>query len=301
MPVSRKPVEMEAPTGRAAGAARRVEALAARVGAGHGAAATDVAASGRRNGGGRVSLIGCGPGDIELLTVKAVKAIAAADVILTDDLIDDEVLDLARPGAARIRVGKRGGRASCHQEDINALMVRLAAQGRHVARLKSGDPMLFGRAGEEIAACEAAGVVVEVVPGVSAAFGLAARLKVSLTHRDHAQSVRFVTGHARTGALPEDLDWNGLAHARTTLVVYMGARTAGEMATALMAAGRAAQTPVVLAVGVTRGDESFAHMTLAELAALPPARVEGPVLIGIGAVFASLPASVAALVATAAG
>lgn len=295
MPVSRKPVEVIAPEARDTGAARRVAKLVARIG-GVGAADADADAPRLEGKIGRVSLIGCGPGDVELMTVKAVRAIMAADVILTDDLIADDVLDLGRPGAARIRVGKRGGRASCHQDDINALMVRLASQGRHVARLKSGDPMLFGRAGEEIAACAAAGVAVEVVPGISAAFGMAARLKVSLTHRDHAQSVRFVTGHARTGALPDDLDWAGLAHARTTLVVYMGARTAPDLAKGLIGAGRAATTPVVVAVGIARADESFAAMTLLDLAELPAAAIDGPVLIGIGEVFSTVPASVASLI-----
>src|SRR3546814_5707836 len=118
-----------------------------------------------------------------------------------------------------------GRRASCRQDDINALMVRLARQGKHVVRLKSGDPMIFGRAGEEIASLRAAGIPVEVVPGITAGIAAASRLGVSLTHRDHAHSVRFVTGHARDGRLPQDLDWRGIADPETTTIFYMGGRS----------------------------------------------------------------------------
>ena len=137
-----------------------------------------------------------------MLTLKAVRALQSADIILFDDLVSDDVLELARREAKRMMVGKRGQRESCAQDDINALMIKLAAGGKHVVRLKCGDPMIFGRAGEEIAQLEAAGIPVDVVPGITAASAMAARLGVSLTHRDHAQSVRFVTGHARDGKLP---------------------------------------------------------------------------------------------------
>jgi uroporphyrin-III C-methyltransferase/precorrin-2 dehydrogenase/sirohydrochlorin ferrochelatase len=294
MPVFRQPVEIEAaPKARETRATRAGLALVARRRAERDTASAEFAGSAAPVG--RVSLIGCGPGDVELLTLRAVRLLGEADVVLTDDLVDDDVLALARPGAARIRVGKRGGRESCRQDDINSLMVRLASQGRHVVRLKSGDPMIFGRAGEEIDACRAAGIPIEVVPGVSAAFGLASRLQVSLTHRDHAQSVRFVTGHARTGQLPDDLDWAGLAHARTTLIVYMGARTAGALASRLIAAGRSGETPVVVAVGVARPDERFETLRLVDLGAGLPGDVDGPVLIGIGEVFATAPERVRAL------
>jgi uroporphyrin-III C-methyltransferase / precorrin-2 dehydrogenase / sirohydrochlorin ferrochelatase len=143
--------------------------------------------SGQSTGTGRVTLVGAGPGDAELLTLKAVRALQSADVILFDDLVSDEILDLARREAKRMLVGKRGQRESCSQSDINALMLKLAGQGYHVVRLKSGDPMIFGRAGEEIDALTAAGVPVTVVPGVTTALAMAARLGVSLTHRDHAQ------------------------------------------------------------------------------------------------------------------
>jgi uroporphyrin-III C-methyltransferase/precorrin-2 dehydrogenase/sirohydrochlorin ferrochelatase len=211
-------------------------------------------------------LVGAGPGDAELLTLKAVRVLQSADVILFDDLVSDEVLELARREAKRLMVGKRGGRESCAQTDINALMVKLAGQGKHVVRLKSGDPMVFGRAGEEIAEVAAAGIRVEVVPGITSASAMAALLGTSLTHRDFAHSVRFVTGHAKTGRLPEDLDWRGLADAETTLVFYMAGRTAGAIADRLMAEGMAGDTPVVAVASVSRPDMQVRRMRLDGLA-----------------------------------
>jgi uroporphyrin-III C-methyltransferase/precorrin-2 dehydrogenase/sirohydrochlorin ferrochelatase len=238
---------------------------------------------------GSVTLVGAGPGDAELLTLKAVRAMQAADVILFDDLVSDEVLELARREAKRLLVGKRGGRASCRQEDINALMVTLARQGKRVVRLKSGDPMVFGRGGEEIEELERAGIPVSVVPGITAALAAAARLGVSLTHRDAARSVRFITGHARDGRLPADLDWPGLADPRTTLMVYMGGRTAGSLAGRLIAAGLSADTPCVAVASVSTSSETRWIGPLGDLGG-EGARVsgEGPILIGIGAVFAAL-------------
>ena len=151
---------------------------------------------------GGVTLVGAGPGDAELLTLKAVRALQAADIILFDDLVSPEVLELARREARRMLVGKRGGRESCRQDDINDVMVKFAKAGKRVVRLKSGDPMIFGRAGEDIECLEREGIPVSVVPGVTAANAMAARLGVSRTHRDRAQAVRFVTGHARNGLLP---------------------------------------------------------------------------------------------------
>ncbi len=176
--------------------------------------------------GGRVTLVGAGPGDAELLTLKAVRALQAADVILFDDLVSAEVLELARREAKRMLVGKRGGRTSCRQEDINEMMVKLAKSGKRVVRLKSGDPMIFGRAGEEIAHLDRENIPVDVIPGITAASAMASRLGISLTHRDHAQSVRFITGHSRHGGLPVDVDWATVADPRTTTVFYMGGRTA---------------------------------------------------------------------------
>lgn len=242
---------------------------------------------------GRVTLVGAGPGDPDLLTVKAVRALQAADVILFDDLVSDGVLELARREARRMLVGKRGGRASCAQEDINALALKLARQGRNVVRLKSGDPMVFGRAGEEIAALRAEGIDVAVIPGITAASALAADLGVSLTHRDHAHSVRFVTGHGRDGGLP-DLDWQGLADPETTLAVYMGGGTAPAFAASLLAKGRHGDTPVVLACSVSRPEQTVRQTSLAELAAAAPVHAEGPVLVGIGEAFRACAAQAAA-------
>ncbi|MDR3475139.1 MAG: siroheme synthase CysG [Devosia sp.] len=203
---------------------------------------------------GRVTLVGAGPGDAELLTLKAVRALQAADVILFDDLVSPEVLELARREARRLLVGKRGRRASCKQEDINALMLSLARQGKNVVRLKAGDPMIFGRAGEEIAALRDAGIAVEVVPGVTAAIALASRLGVSLTHRDHAQSVRFVTGHSRDGELPA-FDWAGLADPATTTVYYMSRATLPRIVEKLIEHGMDPSSPSVLAADVGRDGE----------------------------------------------
>ncbi len=240
------------------------------------------AGEGRR---GRVVLVGAGPGDAELLTLKAVRALQSADVILFDDLVSTEVLELARREAKRMMVGKRGGRESCRQEDINDLMVSLARQGKRVVRLKAGDPMVFGRAGEEIARLAAAGIPVEVVPGISAGIALAAALGVSLTHRDAAHSLRFVTGHAKHGELDETLDWKGLSDPQTTLIVYMGGRTAPAIAARLIAEGLDAATPVVAGQAIGQAGQQLTGMRLADL--LQPGLIEAgpPVVIGIGQVF----------------
>ncbi len=193
----------------------------------------------RRPAAGSVVLVGAGPGDPELLTLKAVRALQSADVILFDALVSDEILDFACREAKRLAVGKRGGRKSCKQSDINDLMVRLARRGKRVVRLKAGDPMIFGRAGEEIAQLEAAGIPVEVVPGITAGLAAAAALGVSLTHRDHAHSVRFVTGHSKNGGLPDGLDWHGLADGETSLVFYMAGRTGAAVASRLIEGGLA--------------------------------------------------------------
>lgn len=237
--------------------------------------------------GGRVTLVGAGPGDAELLTLKAVRALQAADVILYDDLVSDEVLELARREAKRMLVGKRGGRESCRQDDINALMVKLASQGRHVVRLKSGDPMIFGRGGEEIDQLERASIPCEVVPGITSASAMASALGVSLTHRDDAQSVRFITGHSRAGGLPDTLDWRGLADRRTTLIVYMGGRTSAALAARLIEQGLSPETPVVAVANLSRASETRWQGTLGTLADADLLHTDaGPILIGIGRVFA---------------
>jgi len=242
---------------------------------------------------GRVTLVGAGPGDAELLTLKAVRALQAADVILFDDLVSDEVLELARREAKRMLVGKRGGRTSCKQEDINAAMIALAKAGKRVVRLKSGDPMIFGRAGEEIACLEQQGIPVDVVPGITSASAMAARLGVSLTHRDHAQAVRFVTGHSRLGELPEHLDWQNLAEPRTTTIFYMGGRTAGQIRARLLAAGMDSRTPAVVMSAVSRSNEKRWIGTVGDLAdAVERIGVDNPILIGVGQAFSEARAGV---------
>jgi uroporphyrin-III C-methyltransferase/precorrin-2 dehydrogenase/sirohydrochlorin ferrochelatase len=239
---------------------------------------------------GRVTLVGAGPGDPDLLTIKAVRTLQAADVILYDDLVSDGVLELARREAKRMMVGKRGRRDSCAQHDINALMLKLASQGKHVVRLKSGDPTIFGRAGEEIAELEAAGIPVTVVAGITAGVALAAELGISLTHRDHAQSVRFVTGHSRKGELP-DLDWRGLADPATTLVLYMAGNTAGAISSRLIANGLPETTAVVARSGIGRADGQMWTGTLESLRTWQPFDDGHPTLIAIGRALALAKAS----------
>ena len=184
-------------------------------------------------------------------------------------------------------VGKRGGRESCRQEEINDMMVSLAKAGKHVVRLKGGDPMIFGRAGEEIARLEEEGIPVAVVPGITSALAMASSLGVSLTHRDCAQSVRFVTGHSRKGELPRDIDWQAIADPKTTTIFYMGGKTAGEIAATLIGRGLPADTPVVVAKAVSRPGPKHWRGTLADLpAAMPDIGYDEPVLIGVGQVFA---------------
>lgn len=240
------------------------------------------------HGAGRVTLVGAGPGDPDLLTIKAVRALQAADIILFDALVSQEVLNFARQTAKRMLVGKRGHRPSCKQEDINDLMRKLALQGKNVVRLKCGDPVMFGRAGEEIEYLKQAGIAVDIVPGITSATAMAAHLGVSLTHRDQAHSVRFVTGHSRDGALPEKLDWKGLADPETTLIIYMGGRTGAACAKRLIAEGLPPETPCVAVFSVSQSGEQRFAATLKDLeSGKLETRSDKPVLIGIGTVFAN--------------
>ncbi|HEY9104953.1 uroporphyrinogen-III C-methyltransferase [Chitinimonas sp.] len=179
---------------------------------------------------GKVTLLGAGPGDLELLTLKAVRALAAAEILLLDDLVNAEITSLA-PQAQVIRVGKRGGCKSTPQDFIQRLMRRYALQGKRVVRVKGGEVLLFGRAGEEIRYLQAAGVAVEIVNGISAGLAAAASLAMSLTHRDHCQGVTFVTAHAQDGSEP---DWQALAATGTTLVIYMGMARIEQICTGLL-------------------------------------------------------------------
>lgn len=237
---------------------------------------------------GRVVLVGAGPGDPDLLTVKALRALENADVVLFDSLVTQDVLDLARRGATRICVGKRAGRPSCRQDDINALMVQLARAGKNVVRLKSGDPSIFGRSGEEIRTLKDSNIDVAVIPGITTASALAAELQTSLTHRAHAQSVQFITAHGASGGLPGDINWPGLADPAMTLIVYMGARTSKALAHHLIDAGRSASTPVIVSENVSRPNSRHYAITLGQLAA-GHAEIDrsSPVLLSIGDVFAA--------------
>ena len=188
--------------------------------------------------GGSVALVGAGPGDPELLTLKALRALQSADIILYDRLVSPEILELARREAKRMLVGKAGNGPRCRQDDINALMVKLARGGQRVVRLKGGDPMVFGRAAEEIEICRAAGIPVEVVPGITAALGAAAELQIPLTDRRTARRLQFITGHTQAGG-PPDGNWASVADPWTTTVFYMGAGTFAQMLPKLLEAGLA--------------------------------------------------------------
>lgn len=236
---------------------------------------------------GSVALVGAGPGDAELLTLRAVRALQSADVILFDDLVSPDVLDFARREAKKMLVGKTGHRPSCRQDEINALMISLAKAGRRVVRLKGGDPLIFGRADEEISACREAGIAVEVVPGITTAQGAASRLLVSLTRRGDARRVQYITGHGRDGKLPADIDWPSIADPAATTIVYMPTKTLPELVARAREAGLDATTPAVAVERATRPDERIIAATIADLparlAAEPPS---GPVVVLIGRVFA---------------
>jgi uroporphyrin-III C-methyltransferase/precorrin-2 dehydrogenase/sirohydrochlorin ferrochelatase len=235
---------------------------------------------------GSVTLVGAGPGDPELLTLRAVRALQSADVILFDDLVSRDVLDFARREARKMLVGKTGFGPSCKQEDINSLMVGLARQGKRVIRLKGGDPLIFGRAAEEIAACKAANIAVDVVPGITAAQGAASRLGLPLTDRKHARRLQYVTGHAHDGALPKDLDWRSLADPATTTAVYMPARTLAALVEKAVAEGLDPRTPAIAIARATRPDQQFVSAPIGELSQrLAQAALPGPLLVMLGHAF----------------
>ena len=237
---------------------------------------------------GSVVLVGAGPGDPELLTLRAVRALQSADVILIDDLVAREVLDFARREAKKMMVGKTGHGPACKQSEINDLMIKLAKSGKRVVRLKGGDPMIFGRAGEEIAACHAANIPVEVVPGISAAQGAASRLLVSLTHRAQARRVQYVTGHDRDGKLPGDIDWRSLADPAATTIVYMPKKTLRLLSEHAIAQGLDPSTPAVAVANATRPDEAMIAATVGAIAEkIEASALDGPVLVMIGRVLAS--------------
>jgi uroporphyrin-III C-methyltransferase/precorrin-2 dehydrogenase/sirohydrochlorin ferrochelatase len=232
---------------------------------------------------GSVALVGGGPGDPELLTLKAVRALRSADVILYDDLVAPEILDYARREARTMLVGKTGHGPSCRQDEINALMLRLAREGRRVVRLKGGDPLVFGRAAEELEACARAGMTVEVVPGISAAQGAAASLRAPLTHRSTARRLQFVTGHDLHGELPQDLNWAALADPSATTAIYMPGRTMARMLDEAIGQGLPPATPAIAVFNATRPDEQVVFGTAATLTSMvQAAAAKGPALVLMG-------------------
>ena len=254
--------------------------------------AIDAAVEGRAAPG-CVLLVGAGPGDPELLTLKAVRALKAADVILYDRLVGAGVLDHARREVELIPVGKAKGAHSVPQDKIQELMIERARAGQTVLRLKGGDPLVFGRAGEEIDALRQAGIEVEIVPGITAGLAAAASLQIPLTHRDVSHSVTFVSGHEASGEEPSfaHLDLAALARGENTLLVYMGVSTAGLIAGRLLDAGWKPETPVVAVENASRDNERRVATTIAELAA-DPSRLglTSPAVLIFGAV-AGLPAA----------
>jgi uroporphyrin-III C-methyltransferase len=233
---------------------------------------------------GKVYLVGAGPGDPELLTLAAVRALRAADVVLVDDLVNRAVLEHTRPGTRVIPVGKRGGARSTPQAFIERLMLQEARAGNQVVRLKGGDPFLFGRGGEESAHLRAAGIEVEVIPGITS--GLAAPLVagISVTHREASPGVIFVTGHEKEGA-PERIDWGVLARSGLTLVIYMGVANAGRIQEKLLAAGLSGATPVAAVASATLAEQRIGVGTLAGLAQMiEREQIASPAILVIGEV-----------------
>ncbi len=245
---------------------------------------------------GPVHIVGAGPGDPELLTLKAFRLIQNADVVFHDRLVSPEIMDLIRRDADRVCVGKSKADHTVPQGQIHVMMVQAAQAGKRVVRLKGGDPFVFGRGGEEVEALRAAGIEAQVVPGISSALGCAASAGLPLTHRDHAQSLTFVTGHKKSGGLP-DLDWEMLAKPAQTVVVYMGVGTAAHISENLINAGRGPDTPVAIIERGTRKDERATYGALKDLADLIDQNdVKTPALLLIGEV-TSIPAKALAKLA----
>lgn len=232
---------------------------------------------------GFVTFVSAGPGDPELLTVKAVKALERADAVLFDDLSSGPILALAKPGADLVGVGKRAGRASPKQDHVSRLLVDYALTGLHVVRLKSGDSGIFGRLEEELTAVRAAGIPCEIIPGVTSASAAAAAAGIPLTRRQHAQRVQFITAADTSGNLPPGLNLPALADPGATTVIYMGKRTFPALAAALVAHGLPPDTPALLAEAVSTPEQVLHRSTVADLArTLAEERSPLPGLILVG-------------------
>lgn len=234
---------------------------------------------------GRIAIVGAGPGDADLLTLKAHRYLQAADVIVHDKLVSDDIMDLARRDAQRIYVGKSRANHTMQQEDISQLLVTLARQGKFVVRLKGGDPFIFGRGGEEMDVAVAAGIDVDIVPGISAALGCACDAGIPLTHRDHASAVSFVAGQ-RKGLAQQN--WQGLAGPGRTLVIYMGLKSSPDITVKLLSDGVSPEMPVAILENGTRSDSRTLRTNLANMAAVIDAhQVMSPALLVVGDVAAA--------------
>ncbi len=234
-------------------------------------------------GAGRVYLVGAGPGDPELLTLRAVRLLQQAQVIVYDHLVSSAVLDFVSPTAERIYAGKRRNEHTMRQEQINALLVKLALEGKQVVRLKGGDPFMFGRGGEELQMLAAHGVAFEVVPGVTAAAGVSSYAGIPLTHREYAQSCLFVTGHLKDGSA--DLDWPSLVRANQTVVIYMGLGGLPEICRQLMAHGAAPTLPIAVVQDGTITTQKVVTGTLADMPErVAQAQLKSPCLTIVGEV-----------------
>jgi len=273
---------VDGPIGALVLAGREREAEAALMDIADPAAFAGAQGSGRAEG--RVTLVGAGPGDPDLLTIKALRALQDADVVFYDELVSPEILDRARRDAARVPVGRRIGKPGIGQDAINTLMIEAARSGQRAVRLKGGDPFVFGRGGEEVEALRQAGVAYSVVPGISAGLGAAAEFEVPLTFRGEALRITFLTAHKARDA--ETVDWSALTDTRMTVVVYMGMTAAPSVRAGLLAAGRAPRTPVGVFARVTRHDSQAVVGTLDELPALVDKIDGGPAILIIGDVVA---------------
>jgi uroporphyrin-III C-methyltransferase len=234
---------------------------------------------------GSVWLVGAGPGDPGLLSLLALHALRQAEVVVYDALVDPRVLGLAHAAAAREYAGKRGGKPSAQQPDISLRLIALAREGRRVLRLKGGDPMVFGRGGEEALALAAAGIPFRIVPGITAGIGGLAYAGIPLTHRATNSAVAFVTGHASGGALPDEIDWAALARGAPVLVIYMALAHLDEIVRRLLAAGRAPEEPVAIVAHATTPAQRVVATTLARAAQeARAAAIEPPAMVVVGPV-----------------